>query len=78
MERSVFRLDARETCRCSVCNGSFSRTNLLRLTVLLLLLTGVLGAAAYAINAIRIRNSSETSPRIRQNKVPKIPPPVFR
>jgi hypothetical protein len=73
-----FRLDARETYRCTECNGSFVRTNPLRFAVLSLLLASVLGIAAYLINTIRFKPSADASPRIRQRQVPKLDPPVFR
>jgi len=44
-------------------------------SILLALLLG----GAFAINSFRIRSgASNASPRIRQNQVPKMPPPVFR
>jgi transposase-like protein len=73
-----FRLDARETYRCTECNGSFVRTNVVRFAALSLLLASVLGVAAFFINAINVKPSSDTSPRIRRNAVPPVPPPVFR
>ena len=79
MEASVFRLDAREAYRCSACNASFMRTSPIRFLVLLLLLSSVLGGAAYLINNVRFGSTTnKASPRIRQNQVPKVPPPVFR
>jgi hypothetical protein len=73
-----FRLDARETYRCTECNGSFIRTSPLRFAVLSLLLASVLGVAGYLINTIRFKPAGSVSPTIRRNAAPKIPPPVFR
>jgi hypothetical protein len=78
MAEPWFRLDAKETYRCTECNGSFVRTNPLRFIVLWLLLATVLGLAAYLINAVRFKPSAEVSPRLRPRQVPKLDPPVFR
>ena len=76
---SSFRLDAREYYRCSTCNGSFTRTSPLRLVALLMVLSSALGVIGYLINRVRPGSTQNpASPRLRQNQVPKVEPPVFK
>lgn len=77
MEPSPLRLDANVLYRCSSCNASFNRISPLRLVVLLLLLSSVLGAAAHLFSKRRSASPSSQSPSLRRNQLPEVPPPVF-
>lgn len=77
-EPSLFRLDARVLYRCASCNASFPRTDPLRFLILLVLLSSVLGASVYFLNSYRFgKKTTNSSPRMRKDRVPKLPPPVF-
>ena len=73
------RIDVKTTYRCARCNGSFRRTNPLRLLVFSLVLLGVLGWLSYlVIAALGGHGPGNRSPRIRKDQIKQPPPPVFR
>lgn len=73
------QLDVRTTYRCGRCNGSFMRTNPLRLLAFLLLALGVLGGLSYfLITMLGGGGPTDRSPRIRKDQIKQPPPPVFR
>ena len=73
------RLDVKTTYRCARCNGSFKRTDPVRLLAFVLIVLGVLGGLSYFIlAAMGGHGESNRSPRIKKDQIKPPPPPVFR
>lgn len=73
------RLDVKTTYRCARCNGSFKRTNPLKLLAFSVVLISLLAGLSYsAIRLMGSRGLANNSPRIKKNQVTQPPPPVFR
>ena len=67
------------TYRCARCNGSFKRTDPVRLLAFVLIVLGVLGGLSYFIlAAMGGHGESNRSPRIKKDQIKPPPPPVFR
>ncbi len=78
-EISWRRPDVREPWRCIDCNASFARVNPRRVIALIAIVLGLLLGVAYLAHSLRGGpGGGGKAPTIRQNQVPKLPPPVFR
>lgn len=75
----IRRLDVKTTYRCTRCNGSFRRTQPVRLLAFAMILLGVLAGLSYFVIAtMGGHGESNRSPRIRKDQIKEPPPPVFR
>ena len=75
----ALRLDMKTTYRCARCNGSFRRTNPVRLMAfVMIVLGGLAGLSYFVIAALGSHGQSNPSPQIKKDQIKPPPPPVFR
>ncbi|MEO8362192.1 MAG: hypothetical protein ABI672_19350 [Vicinamibacteria bacterium] len=79
LESYVARLHTKDLYRCSACNASFRRTNVLKLALMVAIFIGLLAGATYVgVTKFSHFNPRSSSPKLRNKPLPATSPPVFR